>query len=144
MKKINCLFLLLFITTDSFAQNASGRKQAKNPPSYLEGYTGAIGCPRPMILQEFEEFKSSVSMGLSDESKTVTATQSIFSYCLLCSQIIEIMNLFGFEESKLHYAKLAYRHAYDIDNYPSLIEVFEFQKSVDELNEYINAQHKKE
>jgi hypothetical protein len=146
MKKFIFLLLFSLLCKAVFSQNSNGvhRSGKKPPPSYLEGYTGAIGCAVPMSSQLFEKFKSTVSEGLSDEDKILAANQSILSYCLLCWQIREIIDMLGFEESKLHFAKIAYRHAYDIDNYNTLTEVFEFQKNVDELNEYIIAQHQKE
>ncbi|HKR03886.1 MAG TPA: hypothetical protein VJY62_04555 [Bacteroidia bacterium] len=92
MLKFAFLLIVSLLSQTAFAQNSSAtnksgkRKPAKPAPSYLADYTGAIGCRIPMGPQKFEEFKSSVSMQLTDENKIIIATQSIFSYCLLCSQ----------------------------------------------------------
>jgi hypothetical protein len=149
MKKNFCVLLTLFILKGTFAQNSStalsGTKQKKKSQvCYLEGYKGATGCERPMTSREFEEYKSYVLMRYTDEDKILASTESIFSYCLLCSQAKELMDVFGFEETKLHFAKLVYRHIYDVDDYYTIAEVFEFQKTIDDFEEFINVKNKKE
>ena len=109
------------------------------PPSYLPGYTGAIGCPMPIRPQEFEDLKNSISSKSFEDTKMTIAKQVVGSSCLLASQIKEVMRLFNFENSKLTFAKFAYHHTYDIGNYFKVNDAFEFESSVDDLNKYINA-----
>jgi hypothetical protein len=49
------------------------------------------------------------------------------------------MQLFTYEDSKLEFAKYAYDYTYDIDNYFMVNDAFEFETSIDELNEYIES-----
>ena len=54
-------------------------------------------------------------------------------------QVKGIMGVFGFEDTKLDFAKYAYERTYDIGNYYKVNDAFSFETSVEELNEYIQA-----
>ena len=61
------------------------------------------------------------------------------SHCFSSAQVTGIMGLFGFEETKLEFAKYAYSHTHDIGNYYKVNDAFNFESSIDELNRYIKA-----
>lgn len=105
----------------------------------MPGYSGAIGCPWPMDESEFSNAQSSVSSKDFEESKLTVAKQITGSNCLTADQVKRIMGEFDFEDSKLEYAKFAYDKTYDIGNYYKLNDAFDFESSIDELNEYING-----
>lgn len=105
----------------------------------MPGYSGAIGCPWPMDESEFSNAQSSVSSKDFEESKLTVAKQITGSNCLTADQVKRIMGEFDFEDSKLEYAKFAYNKTYDIGNYYKLNDAFDFESSIDELNEYING-----
>lgn len=107
----------------------------------LPGYNGPVGCPVPMNNSDFYRVKESISSKDFEDSKLTIAKQVISANCLLTSQIKEIMQLFSFEDTRLELAKFAYGHTYDIGNYYQLNDAFEFETSIDELNEYISNQH---
>ena len=65
------------------------------------------------------------------------AKQIIYSNCLLCSQVKEMMMLLSFETDRLDLAKYAYKKTLDPGNYYKLNDAFTFETSIDELNEYI-------
>lgn len=109
------------------------------PPSYLPGYTGAVGCTPPMTPSEFSAVKGTISSKSFEETKITIAKQIINSHCMFVSQVKEIMQMFSFEESKLDIAKYAYDHTYDTGNYYKLNDAFTFETSTDELNEYVNS-----
>lgn len=106
---------------------------------YVPGYTGAVGCPIPMSQPEFLNVKQSIASKTFEDSKLTIVKQVIGANCLLCSQVKEIMLLFDFEDTRLQLAKFAYGYTYDIGNYYQLNDAFDFESSIDELNEYINA-----
>lgn len=113
------------------------------PPSqivYVPGYTGAIGCPRPISPLEFDELKSSIDSKTFEDTKMTMAKQVVGSKCLLASQVKQLMKSFDFENSKLDFAKFAFKHTYDIDNYYKVNDAFEFESSINDLTKYINAQ----
>jgi len=113
------------------------------PPAqvvYVDGYNGKIGCPVPMSRGDFESFKGSLSSKSFEDSKMTLAKQVLNNNCLTSSQVREIMSLFSFEQTKLDFAKYAYGHTYDLGNFYKVNDAFGFESSIDELNEYINAQ----
>ncbi len=109
------------------------------PPSYLPGYTGAVGCTPPITPSEFSAIKETIASKSFEETKMTIAKQIINSHCMFASQVKEIMQMFSFEDSKLDIAKYAYDHTYDIGNYFKLNDAFTFETSTDELNQYLNS-----
>ncbi|MBS1764157.1 MAG: DUF4476 domain-containing protein, partial [Bacteroidetes bacterium] len=112
------------------------------PPSYLPGYNGPYGCPAPMAPQDFESLKQSISSKSFEDSKMTIAKQVLQNNCLLTSQVKQIMGLFTYEQSKLDFAKYAYGYTYDIGNYFKVNDMFTFESSIDELNQYISSQRR--
>ena len=112
---------------------------APTPVVYVPGYTGPIGCPMPLVPGEFESMKQSIASKTFEESKLTISKQVINSNCLTAQQVKEIAQLFTFEDSKLDFAKYAYSRTYDIGNYYKLNDVFTFESSIEELNEYIGS-----
>ena len=46
--------------------------------------------------------------------------------------------LFSFEDSKLDFAKYCYGYTYDLGNYYMVNDAFDFESTIEELNNYIN------
>jgi predicted lipoprotein with Yx(FWY)xxD motif len=81
--------------------------------------------------------KAAVDAKTFADSKMTTAKQATKNKCLTCDQIKALMLLFTFEDDKLEFAQYAYDNCADRDNYYLLYDAFEFESSIDELNEYI-------
>jgi hypothetical protein len=94
-------------------------------------------CPWPMSDSDFADAKSSIGSKDFEDSKLTLAKQVTKSNCLDSKQIKGIMNLFDFEDTKLEYAKFAYDYVYDVNNFYKVNDAFEFEMTIDELNEYI-------
>lgn len=62
-----------------------------------------------------------------------TAKNIAKANCLSCEQVISICRQFSFEESKLNFAKYAFRHTTDPKNYFKVNDVFSFESSKEEL-----------
>ena len=117
----------------------TGNEVITNP---VPGYAGPYGCPYPMSASEFSALKGSVASKSFEDSKLTIAKQGINTNCLTALQIKELLSVFTFEETKLDFAKYAYNRAYDVNNYYKINDVFTFESSIEELNEYINANRK--
>jgi hypothetical protein len=107
---------------------------------YVPGYDGPIGCPRPMNHEEFESAKASIASKSFEESKMQIAKQIVGANCCTAAQVKQIMKLFGFEQTKLDFAKFAYKYTYDQKNYYKVNDAFDFESSITELNSYLNGQ----
>ena len=91
-----------------------------------------------MSTGDFESVKGSINSKSFEESKLTVAKQVISSNCLFASQVREVMMLFGFENTKLEFAKYAYNYTYDLGNYFKVNDAFQFESSIDDLNRAIN------
>ena len=115
-------------------------EQPRQPEHYvMQGYNGPVGCPWPMDQSSFMQVKSSIQSKSFDDSKLTIAKQVLASNCMLSNQVKELMMLFSFEDSKLDFAKFAYGRTYDIGNFYLLNDAFDFESSIDELNQYIGG-----
>lgn len=122
-------------------QGNTGIQQAGDPLGgyVLPGYSGPYGCPRPMARPDFEEAKNTIRTKTFEDSKLTIAKQIISSNCLLSGQVKEILMLFTYESTKLDFAKFAYRYTLDQGNYFKINDVFTFESSIDELDQYIHG-----
>lgn len=100
-----------------------------------------VGCVNamPMSAADFNSALATIRGQGFDDTKLNTAKQIAGSNCLNTNQIVQICQLFGFEESKLDFAKFAYGHCTEPRNYFKVNNVFGFSSSVDELNQFISG-----
>jgi hypothetical protein len=126
--------------TTTTSSNVDGSFHGTDPEHYvLPGYSGPYGCPFPMAPHDFEDAKRSISSKSFSDSRVTLAKQIIDSNCLLSTQVMEIMQLFDFEDDRLEIAKYAYGYTLDYGNYYKVNNAFEFESTIDELNEYMNS-----
>lgn len=93
---------------------------------------------RPMNPNDFNAAIQTIRNQGFDESRLKTAQQVAQNNCLNTNQIIEICKIFGFEETKLTFAKFAFDACVEPRNYFKVNDVFSFSSSADELNDYIS------
>jgi hypothetical protein len=111
---------------------------APEPIYYVPGYTGAIGCYMPMDNNAFDRAKNTIKNNSFESDMLSTSKQVASNNCLTVNQVVEIIELFSFESTKLEFAKFAYRYTYDIGNYYEVNNAFTYSSSKQELNNYIN------
>lgn len=126
------------VTSEAEVVEVDNQRLSKPAPA-IPGYNGDIGCEWPMTDGDMDAMKRSVSSKDFEDSKFTIAKQATRSKCLKASQVAEIMRLFDFEETKLDYAKYAYDYTYDQDNYYLVNDSFEFEFTIDELNEFLES-----
>lgn len=137
-------------TTTQVTQTSSGTAKpvtATKPettavlePVYrMPGYSGPIGCGDPMSSNEFDEAKASISSKSFEDTKMTLVKQIGGNNCFTVEQVKGLMGLFSFEDNKLDLAKFAYDHTHDIGNYYKVNDVFSFESSVEDLDEYIKS-----
>ena len=78
-------------------------------------YTGEKGCLNP--IKDNSEIIKLINKEFFSINKIKTAKIIIHKSCLSVSDIIEIINLFEFDDQKLELALYSYFNLYDIENY---------------------------
>ena len=125
-------------TTTTHTQSGTVHNTAPSLPA-AEVPVTTTGCARSMEPADFQDAKASIAAKGFEETKLTLAKQIGGSNCFTADQVKGIMGLFGFEDSKLDFAKFAYDHVVDVNNYYKVNDAFGFSSSVDELNKYIQS-----
>jgi hypothetical protein len=102
---------------------------------------GSMGTCRGYSMSpgQFEDARKVISAENFDETRLDIAKQAITANCMNTNQIMQVCKLFSFEESKLDFAKFAYAHCSDPNNYFKLNGIFTFSSSKEELTNYIQS-----
>jgi hypothetical protein len=111
---------------------------AQSQPSNVT-IAGNGNCTRSMDDASFGKAKQTIASKGFDDTKLSTAKQATKANCLTTDQILEVMKIFAFEESRLEFAKYAYDYCFDQNNYYMISEGFTFDSSTEELNEFIET-----
>ncbi len=130
-------------TTTTSSQAEPAPKPAARPaakPAVAPAPAKPAGrCASSMAPASFSKAKDTISSNSFEDSKMTVAKQVTKANCLTASQIVEIMGLFSFEDSKLEYAKYAYDFCFNQGDYYEVNAAFEFESSIDELNKYLES-----
>jgi hypothetical protein len=108
-------------------------------PAPRTNYFGDCGFQYKMEPRDFSAAVETIQNTSFDETKLSVAKQIVEANCLNADQVVSICNLFGFESSKLDFAKFAYTHTIDRNNYFKVNNVFRFSSSKEELSSYIRS-----
>ena len=111
---------------------------ANNQPSN-QTIVGNSNCIRSMDSANFNKAKQTIESKGFDDTRLSTAKQVAKANCLTTTQILEIMHVFGFEDSRLEFAKYAYDYCFDQNNYYNVSQGFSFDSSTEELNSYLES-----
>ena len=91
-----------------------------------------------MSNADFNEALSSIESKSFSDSRMTIAKQVADNHCLTVKQIKAIAGIFDFEDGKLEFAKYAYDACSEQNKYYLVNDVFNFESSIDELQEYIS------
>lgn len=105
----------------------------EEPVSYTPS---APACPT-LDDSEFSEFISSLKEKSFEDSKMSMAKQMLKHNCVYAVQVKKIMQAFSFEDSRLEFAIKAYEKTVDQNKYYQVHGAFDFEMSIEELNESI-------
>jgi hypothetical protein len=94
----------------------------------------------PMSTNDFASAKKSIGSKSFAEDKMTVAKQVLKVNCVSSDQVVEIMNLFSFEDNKVEFAKAAYDKTTDKGNYYKVNDAFTYSSSIDELNEFLEGE----
>ncbi len=126
-------------TTKTKPAQAQPAKPAPAPRQEVVVVEKTTGCVKAMDKASFDTAKASVASKGFDDTRLTVAKQIAKSNCLTTTQIKDIMSVFGFEETKLEFAKYAYDFCYDKNQYYLINDAFSFDSTIDELNTFIES-----
>lgn len=125
-------------TTTHHNSNTNNGGHRRNNDDYDDYNQRRRGCNgRPMSSSDFSAAVKTISNTSFDDSKLSTAQSIASNNCLTTDQVVKICGLFGFEETKLKFAKYAYEYTTDQKNYFKVNDVFSFSSSKEELSEFV-------
>lgn len=105
---------------------------------YYNGNNGSNGnYGQAMNDYDFNQLLGRIRGQWFNNGKMKTAKENIPSYWFNTGQVRQLLQVFSTDSDKLEIAKLTYRYTVDQRNYYSLYDVFSFQSSRDELEQYI-------
>lgn len=125
-------------TTTTSSTTSSGNVIVEQTPAPTPVPVGCVNA-YPMNSGNFSNALNTIKNQSFEEGKLKTAKQVAGGNCLNTAQIVQICKLFGFEESKLDFAKFAYDHCTEPNNYFNVNNVFSFSSSSDDLNDYVQS-----
>ena len=120
-------------TTTTTTMGADQQAYNNSQPANSTG-----GCGYPMDFNSFASAKQTIKSASFEDTKFSTAKTILASNCVSTDQVIEICKLFGFEQTKLDFAKFAYSKTTDPGNYFKVANVFGYDASKTELNNFIS------
>lgn len=124
-------------TTTSSGYTNNSYTDAPPPPPARGG--GRNTTCYAMNSSDFRSAKDAISKASFEDTKLSTAKTILNSNCMSTDQIMEVCKLFSFEESKLTFAKDAYGRCSDPGSYFKVGNIFTFDASRTELNEFIGG-----
>lgn len=101
------------------------------------GHGGCYNAPMAMPQHEFANALEYVRARHFDSDRLAVAKQVAQNNLMTANQILAMADLMSFESSRLEFAKFAYDHCFDRQNYYVVNSVFSFSSSVRELDQYI-------
>jgi hypothetical protein len=115
---------------------ATTNEAAKSEPDKT---TGEKGCANPIDEPSFLGKLISVSAPPYDPPKLSAAKKLATENCLTTGQVMEVMSVFDNESTSLSFAKFAYDHTWDIQNYSDVSEALHSSKSKKDFEAFINS-----
>ena len=119
--------------------------QGGNMPPMPQGGNMQPPLPghHPMVMgmnpKDFEGAMAMLSKESFDDDRLTMAKQVVANNPMTVDQIAQICQLFKFESNKLEFAKFAYHYCVEKNKYFMLNDVFTFDSSKRELNDYIQG-----
>lgn len=102
-------------------------------------YDNNGGCMYAMSDTEYRDAKNSISSKSFSDSKMTLLKQVVKNNCVNSDQMKGFIQLFDFESDRLEAAKYGYDYVIDPGNYYKVNDAFDFESSIDELNDYMNS-----
>ena len=113
------------------------RDLRKNDDSWSDDFDDPYGNYRVIRDVEFNQLVGNIKSKWFSSQKLETARQGMQNEYFRTAQVRELLQLFSTDTDKLELAKLAFDKTVDKNRYYTLYDLFSFQSSRDELDQYI-------
>ncbi len=130
------------VTTTTVTTTTTGNVVSNPQPVIIANPQPVIVQPAPCMHMSSGDFNSalnSIKAKSFEDSKLTLAKQITSRNCVDAGQVKAIMETFGFEATKLEFAKYAYDYCWEKNNYFKVNDAFEFEMSIEELDSYIST-----
>lgn len=108
------------------------------PAPAMPAPTPTPAGPYPMDDLDFERYLNAIRGKDFEDSKLTTAKAPLRGQYLTAEQIGQVMKAFDFEDTRLEFAIFAHPRCVDQDNYYLTYGAFEFELSIEELEDAIH------
>ncbi|MEP7167947.1 MAG: DUF4476 domain-containing protein [Bacteroidota bacterium] len=88
---------------------------------------------------DFDNLRQSIKSKSFESTRIQIAKQALSQRFVSSRQVMDLMNLFSYESSKLDLAKFAFGRTIDKENYFRVNDAFTFESSIRELDDYIKS-----
>lgn len=116
-------------TTTTTTMTNNNNQNSPPPP------VNSVICPMP--LRDYQSMISSIKSKSFEADMLTIAKQATKVNCPTTDQILGVMKMFSYEDSKLDYAKFSYQFCYNKKDYYKINDGFTFSGSIDQLNSFI-------
>lgn len=127
-------------TTTTSHSSHSSHSSSSNHNSNEDHDNDNDACYRAMNSSDFMAAKKSIQDASFENTKLSTAKSIAAANCLSADQVASLCGLFNFEDSKLEFAKYAYKRTVDKKNYFKVSSVFSFDSSKEELSKFTSGE----
>ncbi|GEM_PF-2208798 len=103
-------------------------------------YNGTIGCRDVILDREMKQIKRAISAKNYDAARLLVAEDIVKKKCLQAKHVRDIIKMFDHDATRLDFAKMAYAHTYDQDNFYIVYNELDLDVNVDELKAFINGE----
>ena len=115
---------------------------AVNTPTSITTTTVTSTIITNISKAEFDERLAAIKRTSFDDKRLAKAKQVFNDEILSTNQVIEVVKVFSFDDSKLDFAKWAYKNTIDPKNYYKVEDHFSFSNSKYALGEFVKKQPK--
>ena len=128
-------------TTTTTTSSGGEYNQSNGGHNNHNNHNNDRGCNRryAMAAGEFNSAVATIKKQSFEDSKLKTAKQVVSANCLNTNQVMQIANLFSFEDNKLEFTKYAYDYCIEPQSYYKVNGIFKFSSNADELSDYVQS-----
>lgn len=105
----------------------------------MDGYVGKIGCPWPVGSKELNRMANELRNQTMQQARFSIVKTSALNKCLTVEQFGMLLEQFDDEAHKVRLAKFCIPYLYDRDNYEDLRGVFQNQRNMAKVRDYIES-----